>query len=371
MLKTMLTVMPVSTAPCSAAFRTLPSRPEVESFSVRFNGEQIMGFGAVIDARTSGEKDADEKRGAPAGPVIVFFQGHAQRPDDAFDFTSRLAVLCRSGMVIVPVCDTPCGADPGLHGDTGKDVILMEMVRFMLARKGISISGHAPGSGRTASISGMHPEAEQGMETHLATVGWSHGGILARRFAHAYPGSIRWLGQVCPAGYGKWGALRLAGRFAGESMRISRSAFPDNTSKVLRSGWGFAKGFFGDLCRSVSAAVHDRDIRKAGRVVKDIEDCTLYCDSSEFRAAHLHRIAVLFGREDSCMDQWRQLAIKDPEHIDKEELKRFQEVFFSDTAGSGTFPELRVMPGNHLAPVIHSELYAETLLSILDQMTET
>jgi len=371
MMKTTLSALLFNQVLSTPVLRTLPSRPVVESFAVHFNGERIKGFGTVIDARTPGEKDADEKRGAPAGPAIVFFQGHAQRPDDAFDFTSRLAFLSRSGMVIVPVCDTPCGIDPALHGDSGKDVVLMEMVRSMLAGKGFSISGLTPVSGKVACINGMQLKAEQGNAgTSLVSVGWSHGGILARRFAHAYPGSVRWLGQVCPAGYGKWESLQLMVRFACESMRISRSAFPDNTSKALRSGWGFAKGFFGDLFRSFSSAVHDQDIKKAGRVARDIRDCTLYCDSSKFKAAHLRRIAVLFGRDDSCMNQWRQLGIKNPDHIGKEELERFQDTYFSDTVESGPVPELRIMPGNHLAPVIHSELYAGTLLSLLEQDEE-
>ncbi len=369
-MKTMLDPMPGSPVLGRTTSSMPPSRPVVESFDVHFNGERIKGFGAVIDARTAVEKDADATRGAPAGPVLVFFQGHAQRPDDAYDFTSKLAVLRRSGMVVVPVCDTPCGGDPGLHGDSGKDVVLMEMVRFMLARQGISVSGYAPAEKEAAIVNGMQPNEEQGMETHLAAVGWSHGGILARRFAHVYPQTVFWLGQVCPAGYGRWRALSLTGRFAVESVRISRSAFPDNTARALLSGWGFTKGFFGDLFRSVFSAVHDGEIRKAGRVARDIKDCTLYCDSARFRAAHLRRIAVLFGRDDSCMDQWRHLGIKDPDHVGREEMKSFQEKFYSDTADSVVLPDLRIMPGNHLAPVIHSGLYATTLLSLLDQIAE-
>jgi hypothetical protein len=113
------------------------------------------------------------------------------------------------------------------------------------------------------------------------------------------------------------------GRFARESLRISSKMFKGHVSETLRSGWGFTKGFMGDFFRSIPAG-------KMGRVAKDIRDCTLYCDSSRFKASHLDHVAIFFGIEDSCMDQWKQLGIKDPDNIDKDELKRFQKRYFSD-----------------------------------------
>jgi pimeloyl-ACP methyl ester carboxylesterase len=285
----------------------------------------------------------------------------------AYAFTSNLALLSRSGMVVIPVCDTPYGSDPSRHGDSGKDVILMEMVRYVLAREGIAVSGYSPVGSMGVTINGVQLVSDKDLVgTRLATVGWSHGAILARRFAHAYPSTVKWLGQVCPAGYERWDSWQLSGRFARESLRI---LFNGHTADTLRSGWGFTKGFMGDFFRSIPAAVTHLDAGKVGRVGKDIKDCTLYCDSSRFSAAHVDRIVVIFGRDDSCMDPQRQLGIKDPDSVAQDDLKHFQETFFAD------IPEkeriiLRILKGTHLAPVIHNDLYARTLLAGFGQIHE-
>lgn len=356
---------------CDVSSRSVPVHPpHVESFSIGFNDETIRGFCLLIDARTPEEKTRDMARGSPAGPVIVFFHGHAQRPDVAYEFTSKLALLSRSGMVVIPVCDTPYGINPSRHGDSGKDVILMEMVRFVLAREGIAISGYSPICDTSVTINGVRLAAEKDISgTRLVLVGWSHGGILARRFAHAYPGAVGWLGQVCPAGYEHWGAWKLTGRFAGESARISINIFKGQAAETLRSGWGFTKGFMGDFLRSIPSAAMCLDVGKMRRVGKDIKDCTLYCDSSQFSAAHLERIVVIFGRDDTCMDPQQQLGIKDPDSVWQDDLNRFKETFFADVPVRERIT-LRILKGTHLAPVIHNDLYAKTLLADLGQIQE-
>ena len=353
---------------CEATSRSVPAYPQVESFPIGFNDETIRGFCLLIDSRTPEEKSKDAIQGSPAGPVIVFFQGHAQRPDDAYKFTSKLALLSKSGMVVIPVCDTPYGSDPSRRGDSGKEVILMEMVHYVLAREGIAISGYSPISSMGVTIDGMRLVPDKDMPgTRLAAIGWSHGGILARRFAHAYPSTVNWLGQVCPAGYERWNTWQLTGRFAKESLRILLNG---HTVETLRSGWGFTKGFMGDFFRSIPAAVIHFDAGKVGRVGKDIKDCTLYCDSSRFNAAHLNSIAVIFGRDDSCMNPYRQLGIKDHGAVEQHDLKRFKEMFFADVYEQTKPVILRVLPGTHFAPVIHSDLYVRALLEDLGQLRE-
>ena len=244
-------ILPIILAACTvpvsgnASERSVPSSPEVETLSLGFNDETIKGFCLFIDARTGEEKAADTMRGYPAGPVIVFFQGHAQRPDDAYEFTSRLALLSRSGMVIIPVCDTPYGAKSSFHGDKGKDVILMEMVRFMLAREGIAVSGFVPVTSMPVTVNGLNMAPENdNTGTRIVSIGWSHGGILARRFAHAYPSSVCSLGQVCPAGYEHWGPWGLTGRFALESVRITTKM-----SGHARADFGFCLGIHQGIYR--------------------------------------------------------------------------------------------------------------------------
>jgi len=354
---------------CSGSTRSVPSRPEVETLHVSFNDETIKGFFVFIDARSQEEKAADKERGHPAGPVIVFFQGHAQRPDDAYEFTSRLALLSRSGMVIIPVCDTPYGVDPSLHGDRGKDVILMEMVRFVLAREGITVRGFAPRSDMQVSICGMtKTPGQEILDTELISIGWSHGGILARRFSHAYQTSVCSMGQVCPAGYEHWGPWGITGRFAGESLRIATKMGNGHAGQTLRSAWGFTKGVAGDFFRSIPDAMVDLHPKKLLRIFKDIRDCSRYCDSSSFKARNLKHIAVIFGHDDSCMNPYRQLGIKDPANITPEDILRFKSTFYSDMEGSPGCLTLRVLPGTHLAPVIYSDLYVKTILADLDEM---
>jgi len=373
MMKVVLPILmaaALSPIPCGASPRTVPARPQVESLPIVFNQETIRGFSLLIDARTPGEKAEDALRGSPAGPVVIFFQGHAQRPDDAYEFTSRLALLSRSGMVVVPVCDTPYGSDPSLRGDNGKDAVLMEMVRFVLAREGFTVAGYRPISALSLAVGGVRLAAERDTPgTGLVAVGWSHGGILARRFAHAYPSSVDSLGQVCPAGYERWSPWKLTARFAWETLRIS-SKMKGHAAQTMRSGWGFTKGFAGDLFRSIPAAVTHLHPGKIARIGKDISDCTTYCDSSRFTAAHLKRIAVIFGQDDSCMNPQRQLGITDRGVVGGDDLKRFHETFFSDVCEPESRISLRVLPGTHLAPVISGDLYAGTLLSDLGQALE-
>lgn len=368
-------ILPIILAACAvpvmgaASSRSVPANAEVQTVSVSFNNEVIKGFYLLIDTRTSEEKAIDSGRGHPAGPVIVFFQGHAQRPDDAFEFTSKLALLSRSGMVVIPVCDTPYGTKYAHHGDKGKDVILMEIVRHVLARQGMHVLGYAPITGLPVLIEGTYisPDADKA-QTRLVSIGWSHGGILARRFAHAHKASVQSLGQVCPAGYEHWGAWGVTGRFALESLRIMFRMGNGNPGMAFRSAWGFTKGFAGDFFRSIPDAVVDLHPGKLRRIFKDIHDCSMYCDSTRFHASHLEHISVIFGRDDSCMSPQRQLGIREVEHISSEDIQRFRQTFFSDVKGEDGKMNLRILPGTHLAPVIHSDLYSRTILSDLGEL---
>jgi pimeloyl-ACP methyl ester carboxylesterase len=348
--------------------RSLPSGPRVETLRISFNDETIKGFVLLIDSRTNSEKDADIQRGHPAGPVVVFFQGHGQRPDSTYGFSSRLAIMCRSGIAVVPVCDTPYGRDPRLHGNSGKDVILMEMVRFILARQNIFIEDFSSVPGMRVSINGSLPVIKKNAAgTKVILIGWSHGGILARRIAHAYPASICSLGQVCPAGYERWGGWGITGRFASESLRIFVRMGNGHTGQMMSSAWGLTKGITGDFFRSLPGAVLELNLGKAGRIFKDIQDCSAYCDSSSFRAAHLDRIAAIFGADDTCMDPMKQLGIENLSQVTTEDRLRFHKTFFADVRGSEQV-SLRILPGSHLAPAIHSELYAKTLLADLGEL---
>ena len=138
--------------------------------------------------------------------------------------------------------------------------------------------------------------------------------------------------------------------------------------QTLGSAWGFTKGFTGDFYRSITAAVVNLHPAKLLRIFKDIRDCSRYCDSTTFTASHLEHIAVIFGRDDSCMSAQRQLGIKDPDNVTEDDLKRFSQTFYSDIKDTPGRLTLRVLPGTHLAPVINNELYSRTILADLGEL---
>lgn len=353
-----------------AAGRTIPSDSSTQALKIDFNQERLDAYCLVLDSRDVVEVREDEKAGCLKGPVTVFFQGHAQRPSDAYPFTSKLALQSKSGIVVIPVCDTPYGVDERWRGDAGKEVILMEIVRWSLALRGIGVKDYSPLNSHDAVRinDGYADDARCRIQTSLVAVGWSHGGILARRFAHSYPESVVSLGQVCPAGYEKMTPSRLTGRFAMESLRISKLTATGHACDTLKSAWGFTKGFVGDFSRSIPSAILYAHPEKICRTARDIRDCSIYCDSSNLGLPHLERIAVIFGADDSCMSAERIVGTHDPKSLSPEILAAFRGKYFADSLPSGENLSLRILPGSHLAPVSHSDIYAKTLLEDLGQL---
>jgi pimeloyl-ACP methyl ester carboxylesterase len=353
-----------------AAPRAVPSNPVTRAARVLFNDETIRAFYLVIDARGRAEQEEDLASGSLKGPVALFFQGHAQRPADAYAFTSLVAGHCRSGVAVVPVCDTPFGRDENRRGDDGKMPVLREVARFALAPLGIRVKGEGTTSDWPALVDGL-PVDDRAcpVSAGLMAVGWSHGGILARRFAHAYPESVSALGQVCPAGYECLTPVLLAGRFAREALRISRITAGTHTLDALRSALGFARGFTGDIVRSLVSAALTLDPAKALRAARDIQDCSMYCDSSLFGLRGLARIAVIFGKNDTCMSPLRVLGAKDGSGLAPDVVSGFWQRYYADVSPEASSLHLDILPGTHLGPVTHSDLYAKTLLRNLNELS--
>lgn len=354
-----------------AADGSVLDKPEMKSLNVRFNGETIKSFYTVIDARSPRQRAADEKRGWLAGDVVVFFQGHGQRSTDAYKFTSKLALKSKSGIVVVPVSDTPYGEDKDWRGDRGKDVILMEVVRYLLYGRGIYVDGYRPISDMPVYVNdkdmlkNMSPE---GIHTRLLAVGWSHGGILARRFAHAYPDATGGLAHVCPAGYAQRGVLRLVLGFGRESIHTSTLSFKGHGRDVLKASWGITKGVVGDFLRAVpSAAIHLHP-SKLFRPFRDVKDCTLYCDDTNLPVPDIDYVVVVFGDSDSCMDVRKQAGIADPHEPSEVEVERFWSRFYPSAVSNGSRLTFKVLPGMHLAPVIYSDIYSSAVLEGLNQL---
>ncbi|MEA3223294.1 MAG: alpha/beta hydrolase [Thermodesulfobacteriota bacterium] len=353
-----------------AADGSVLDKPKMKSLNVGFNGETIKSFYTVIDARSPRQRAADKKRGHLAGDVVVFFQGHGQRPTDAYKFTSKLALKSKSGIVIIPVSDTPYGKDKNWRGDRGKDVILMEVVRYLLYEKGIYVDGYRPVSDMPAYVNDkdmLKNMSHEGIHTRLSAVGWSHGGILARRFAHTYPEATIGLAHVCPAGYAQRGVLRLVLGFGWESIHTSTLSLKGYAGDVFKAGWGITRGVTGDFIRAVpSAAIHLQP-SKLCRPFRDIKDCTLYCDDTNLPVPDIDNLVVIFGDRDSCMDVRKQAGISDPHEPSEAEVERFWSRFYPSAVSNRARLTFKVLPGMHLAPVIYSDIYSSAVLEGLNQ----
>jgi len=357
--------------PCYVyAQRNLPGKPIVHSVTIEFNDEIIKGYFLLIDARTNEEKSQNMQKLALDGSVIVFLQGHAQRPDDAYKFTSQLAINSKSGIVVVPVCDTPYGTDPALRGDNGKMKILMELIRYALKYCNIDIANYSPDS--IIKINGNQvPYDKNKILTTLTAVGWSHGALLARKISSKY-GSIKNLVQICPAGYidwSKYGCMSnccVVSAFYWESLRISTGIFKGNGNDILSAGWGITKGITGDSCRSCSTCINSNyNIFVLFRGYKDLSDVTDYETGNNYPIHNVSSITVIFGEDDSLFNANKILNSKNS--VNAEIMEKFFLTYYPE-AGKNTKLHLFILPGNHLGPVLNYKDYDFHTLKYSDEL---
>jgi len=358
-------------ADSGAMERTEPVRIEDAALAVRFNGDYVKSYYRLFDARSAAERERDTRERRLAGSLAIFFHGHARRPDDADQFMTEFARRSKSGIIVAVVCDTPYGGDPAWRGDTGKEVVLMETVRHALVRRGMSIHSYVPISGRMLTING-HPAPgaadEKAIPVSLLAVGYSHGGILARRIASKYPSSVSGLAHISPAGYVKWGdnslysASCLAVNFTWESLRIGAGYFTGKGGHINRAAWGVTRGFTGDCLRSYgSCLMGDLNPMRTTRVLYDIRDCTDYLDDTSAPVPRIGSITVIFG-EDDTLFQYRNMGISNPGNITRAEADRFWEKYYQASAKNGARRTLRVLPGNHIGLQLHHRSYVDTIL---------
>jgi hypothetical protein len=351
--------------------RSIPSNPVVKRLKASFNGETITVNYLLLDARSNDEKESDKTCGNLKGCPIVFFQGHDQRPGDCYGFTTRLALNGKSGICIVPTCDTPYGDDPAWRGDRGKMAILMAVVRHLLDSCSVSVEDYRPITGIEVLVNGMPVAANQNdAKTKICSVGWSHGGILAREFASNYPESVIGLATVCSAGYRKWrnpGELLM--RFGLEALNSGVSAIACRTPGAIGSGWGLVCGFAGDASRSVSDGFSSGRPAKLARPYKDILDCTRFIDERAAPVSNLNNITVIFSRNDTCMAV-KDYGISNLDLPSEHDIEAFWKTYYPSNLARHAKLTFKILPGTHAAPATHSSLYAETVLAGLSLKAE-
>lgn len=357
--------------------RIIRRKPRTRTVSVQFNGEHLKAFYLVIDARTPAEKWHDKARGSLSGPVIVYFQGHSQRPEALWPFTTELARLSRSGIVVIPVSDTPYGTDPSWRGDAGKTALLMEVARYALKRHGIDFTGYESPYPEPIIVDrremGPRYRVKNAIQATSVSFGWSHGCSLARRFASTYPTLVTDLVQLCPSGYTPWGDQRFTGparllsRFMIECGNISlRGA--THPHKCFGSGWQIVKGNVGDSFRSVgSLRGGNKHLMKPFRNLRDLKECAWLLDHRNTPLAHLEHISVIFARNDSLFDFFEIMGRRRKQGLEPSFIHAFWSRFFGDVDPRRTTLTLRMLPGDHIAPYVHNRLYPEVALRSIRQ----
>jgi len=360
--------------PVMASNRTMPQKPDVRKWQIQFNREKLSSYSVVYDVRTSEEKRQHLAQGRVNGNVILLIHGQQQRPQIAYEFVSKLALNSKSGIVVVPVVDTPFGKDAVWRGDRGKIVILLEMTRRLLAPDGIRLEGYTKNTEMPVMIDNQDAmesniDSFLPISTKLTIMGWSHGGLLARRIASAYSGTIVGLAQITPAGYIHWGFTRvdktscLLSYFLVECGNIAKGIFTGELFKVLEASWGLLSGTIGDSLRSPSTCLTSHfHILKPFRPIRDMRDCTVLADHSVAPVSHLKHIVVMFGASDFVFHPTNACLPGEASEITDQYRNVFWSTYFKSTNPNNTRRTVTILPGNHIGPMTYPDIYMRTAL---------
>ena len=346
---------------------------EHSKLDISFNGEKIQGLGLFIDRRTEEQIARNEKEGCLDGDIIIYLHGHGQQPKYGFNFTSLLAERSRSGIVFIPHVYTPFGTKRQWRGDKGKLVLLMEITRFCLEKKGLHIANvkrvcDLPIKIRENKSSLIDRGDESSIACEITLVGWSHGGLLARRFANAYPECVNNLAQVTPAGFESWGPKSWAGlnlfvNFMAEVGLISLMVFKGHIKHPLIAGVAIIRGTISDSLYAFVSLVKSRSFSpvKLIRAYVDIQQCSTLMTDKNMPVSELSNIVVLFGEKDSVFEAKNALKGIDTKTEGNSSNLLFEK-FFPSAVENGTRCSFKVLPGNHIAPLVHAERYVEEVL---------
>ncbi|KPA15690.1 conserved hypothetical protein, secreted [Candidatus Magnetomorum sp. HK-1] len=362
--------------------RIIPQKPDIQKWSVRFNQETLTSYAVIYDARTPDEKQQNLIQRKLSGNVIFLVHGQQQRPRVGFEFVSKLALNSKSGIVVVPVVDTPYGKDPEWRGDRGKFVILMELVRTLLEPKGIRLGFYKKLTEMPVLINSQQTN-ERGVDSYLpisaqvTIMGWSHGGLLARRIASAYPHTIKGLAQITPAGFFTWGKTRLdktsclLSYFLMECLNIGSGIFKGQFFKVIEATIGLTSGTIGDSFRSPATCLSGHfHLLKPFRPMKDMQDCTVLADDSNAPVENLDHIVVMFGASDWVFHPTNANLPGEASQITDKDRETFWKTFYPEIDSLQTQRAVTILPGNHIGPLAYPDKYMLTALKGTDQLLQ-
>jgi hypothetical protein len=351
----------------------------VDKYRIEFNGEILTGQVLILDVRSDAKKQRNKRQGALDGDVLVFFHGHGQLPRFGYEFSSLLAKKSSSGIVIIPQVYTPHGKDKTLRGDKGKLIILKKLVEASLSK--LDITADFKEDDKAIKLSPFifrRLEVDQflhkpNLKTKLTLIGWSHGGLLARHFAHKYPKVVKNLAQITPAGYESWGQTNFAGlnlsfHFMIEVMFISTMVLRGQIKYPLIAGWAILRGVVGD---SVSAFLYFfRAPLNPGRLFRaymDIAHCSIVASDDNLPVQGLENIVVLYGEKDSVFEARNALPGVDLSQITLAEKRLFQK-YYPSALEEGTRCSFNLLPGNHIGPLVYAQEYVTRVLEGTNQL---
>lgn len=346
---------------------------EFLKFDITFNGEKIQGLGLFIDTRSEEQKAKNIRNGYLDGDVIIYLHGHGQQPKYGIEMTTLLAKKSRSGIVFIPHVYTPYGCERKWRGDKGKLVLLMALSRYCLGKKGLCVPGSDDPCDLPISIREKDAKLNVSLSTSpidckLTLVGWSHGGLLARRFANAHPSSVNNLAQMTPAGYESWGRRPWAGvnlitHFMIEVGLISLMVFKGHIKYPLIAGVAIVRGTLADSVYAFASYITSRSNLplKLARAYIDIEQCSHVATDHNLPVTGLDNIVVLFGEHDTVFEARNALSGVDIES-NGEISKLLFEKYYPSAIEGGANCSFKILPGNHIGPLVHAEQYVEEVL---------
>jgi len=361
--------------------RTMPKqKPDIYHWKVRFNQETLDSYSVIYDVRTSFEKQRDLEQKKINGHIILLIHGQQQRPRVGFEFVSKMAINSKSGIIVVPVVDTPFGKNTQWRGDKGKIVILMELSRLLLEPKGIQLTNYKKVTQMPVSIHNQQAKESDTdnylpISSQVTIMGWSHGGLLARRIASAYPETIKGLAQITPAGFFDWGYTRvdktscLLSHFLLECLNIGTGIFKGEFFQVIEAAVGLTSGTFGDAFRSPKTCMSGHfHVLKPFRPIRDMRDCTVLADGSVAPVPNLDHIIVMFGASDWVFHPTDAHLPGQNDLVTDKDRQIFWDTFYPTTNSHKANRTVTILPGNHIGPLVYPDIYMLNALTGTGQL---
>jgi len=297
-------------------------------------GERVRYDLRTIDARTAAQRAEDERRGRPAGPVIVVVPGHGQTVNGPRKLLAAAALLSRSK---IAWC---INATPSWGGDYTEGKAITVIIRERLGAL----------FPRIFDTTGMETAAE------AILMGWSHGGSEALRAAAEDPDLFPYFVGLCPTGFVERRPLELLGSFCLEAARITGRS-------ILHRRWGYLRDTLRlglDLQIGLAQDLwHGRSVIK---LIKDVAWASRKVPGPTF--PYTGQALVVWGKQDTVV-RWRDVF---PKCADPDGIAGSQARFQQENLPYARRVEAAIIDGDHVGPEADAPAFVRLGLGWLDQL---